>query len=143
MERTLETMTEELRLAEEEKKPLSEAIKIVNEKIRQLESEIKTYKLNNGLYHHMSELANYKGKDVWSIELVERDEDGTLDTDYMYNDEIFEIDDNGHLYYSSYSGGITEYDIKADKYVHMYYGHGTYHDYVGFLKITLEDDGED
>ena len=64
MERTLEIMMEELRLAEEERKPLSEAINVVNRKIRNLENKIEKYKLNNKLYHPMSELVNYKGKEI-------------------------------------------------------------------------------
>lgn len=139
MERTLEVMMEELRLVREERKPLSEAIGKIDKKISNLNKEIETYKLNNGLYHPMSELANYKGKYVRSIDLVERDEDGTLRTDFMYDDDIFEIDNNGHLYYSSYEGGITEFDDEAKKYVHMYYGYPTYHDYVGFTEIKIRD----
>lgn len=140
MERTLEIMMEELRLAKEERKPLSEAIEVINKKIRKLDNEIEAYKLNNGLYHPMSELANYKGKDISHIILVERDKDGALDIEYMYNDEIFEVTDNGHLYYSSYSGGITQYREEDGKYYHHYYGHSTPHEYVGFLEIELEDD---
>lgn len=130
MERTLEVMEMELNSAKEQFEPLKE-------KISELKREIEKYKLDNALYHPMSELMNYKGKNVNSITLVERDEDGTLDTDFMYDDEILEIDDNGHLYYSSYSGGITEYDDKAKRYVHIYYGCPEYHDYVGFLEINI------
>lgn len=139
MERTLDIMMKELADVKEEKKPLSEAINILNEKIAKLDDEILAYKLNNGLYHPMSELANYIGKDISSIKLVERDEEGALDTDYMYCDEIFEVDENGHLYYSSWSGGITEYDDDSGKYVHMYYGCPEYHDYVGFLEIEISE----
>ena len=141
MERTLEIMMEELRLAKEEKKPLEAAINVVNKKIRNLDNEIERYKLNNGLYHPMSELVNYKGKTIDSILLVKRDKDGTLDTEYMFNDEIFEVDKNGYLDYSSYNGGVMDYDEKIGKYVKWYYGHATEHDYVGFLEIELEDDG--
>lgn len=137
MERTLEIMEEELRLVKEERKPLSEAIDVINKKINKIEDEILRYKLNNGLYYPMSELADYTGKNVSSIELVERDEEGALDTDFIYCDEIFEVDENGHLYYSSYSGGIIKYDSDANKYVHMYYGYPEYHDYVGFLEIDI------
>lgn len=140
MERILDIMMEELRLTKEERKPLSEAIEVINKKIQKLDNEIEAYKLNNGLYHSMSELANYKGKDISHITLVERDKDGTLDTEYMFNDEIFEVTDDGHLYYSSYAGGITQYCEKDGKYYHYYYGCGTPHEYVGFLEIKLEDE---
>lgn len=137
MERTLEVMEEELRLVREERNPLYEAVSELDKKISKLNNEIEAYKLNNGMYHPMSELINYLGKNISSIKLVERDEEGALDTDFMYCDEIFEVDEFGHLYYSSYSGGIIEYDNDARKYVHLYYGYPEYHDYVGFLEINI------
>lgn len=143
MKKTLEDMMEELRLAEEEKKPLSEAIEVVNKKMKNLKSEIETYKLNNRLYHSMSELANYKGKEISYIALVERNEDGTLSTEYMHNDEMFSVDENGHLDYSSYNCGVMHYDEKVGKYAYYYYHSRTEHDYVGFLEIEFEDDDED
>ena len=143
MERTLEVMMEELRLAKEARKPLSEAMKVVDNKISQLDKEIETYKLNNTLYYPMSELAKYKGKEVSHIILVERREDGTLDTKYMYNDEMFSVDDRGHLDYSSYNCGVMDYDEDIDKYVEWYHYRRTEHDYVGYLEIEFEDDDED
>lgn len=140
MERTLEIMMEELRLAEEEKRPLSEAIGIVNKKIQNLNNEIETYKLSNELYYPMSELANYKGKDISHIVLVERNKDNTLSTEYMCRDEIFCVDENGHLDYSSYNYGLVNYDEKIGKYVKWFHHYTTEHDYVGFLEIELEDD---
>lgn len=140
MERTLDIMMEELKLAREEKEPLLKAIKIIDEKITELNDEIKTYKLNNGLYHPMSELVDYIGKHIESITLVERDKWGKLDTDCLYCEEIFEVDEHGRLYYSSYDSGIIRYDNKTHKYVHMYYGSKIYHDYVGFLEISIDED---
>ena len=136
MERTLEIMEEELKLIKQE-------YDVLNKKRQNLEIEIEEYKLNNGLYHPMSELINYIGKDIDSIKVVIRNEDGTLETDFLYCDEIFEVDEYGQLYYSSYSGGIIEYDNDAHKYVHMYYCRPTYYDYVGFMDLKLEDDDED
>lgn len=140
MERNLDVMMEELRLAKEERKPLSEAIGVLDKEIAKLNDEIEAYKLNNGLYHPMSELINYLGKHIDSITLVERDEEGALDTDFMYCDEILEVDEFGHLYYSSYSGGVMGYNNESGKYVHMYYGYPEYHDYVGFLEIEIDED---
>lgn len=137
MERTLDIMMEELERIREERKPVYEVVSALDKEIAKLNDEILAYKLNHELYHPMSELTNYIGKNISSITLVERDEEGALDTDFMYCDEIFEVDENGHLYYSSYSGGITEYDDDDDKYVHYYYGCPEYHDYVGFLDINI------
>ena len=88
----------------------------------------------------MSELINYLGKKIDSITLVERDKDGALHTDFMYGDEIFEVDEYAHLYYSSFSGGVMGYDNETKMYEHLYYGRPTYHDYVGFLEIEIDED---
>lgn len=139
MERTLDVMMEELCLVKEEKKPLSEAIDVLNKKIAQLDNEIEAYKLNNGLYHPMSELENYKGREILNITLVERNEDGALETEYIYGDEMFEVDKNGHLDFSSYNCGVMSYDEKIGKYVEYFHYCREEHDYVGFLDITLRD----
>lgn len=55
MERTLEMMEAELKAANEQFEPLKK-------KISELEREIEKYKLDNALYHPMSELVNYRGK---------------------------------------------------------------------------------
>lgn len=137
MERTLEIIEEELRRTEEERKPLSEAIDVLNKKIAKLEDEIEAHKLNNGLYHPMSELENYKGREIIDITLVERDEEGALKTEYIYGDEMFEVDKNGHLDFSSYNCGVMSYDEKIGKYVEYFHYCREEHDYVGFLDITL------
>ena len=139
MEGTLEIMMEELRLAKKERKPLSKAIDVVNEKISNLENEIEKYKLDNGLYHPMSDLNKYIGKEISSITLVKKNKDGSLATKYMYNDEIFDVDKDGHLYYSSYDCGVMHYDEKINKYVKWFHFSKTEHDYVGFLEIELQD----
>lgn len=134
MERTLDIMEAELKATNEQLKPLQK-------KKLELEREIQSYKLKNTLYHPMSELINYKGRRVRSITLVEERLDGTLTTDYMYDDEIFEVTDNGYLYYSSYEGGVMHYSAETDRYIHNYWGVGTPHKYLGFLEIELEDEG--
>lgn len=130
MERTLEIMEKELKLAKEQFEPLKK-------KIDELEKEIEKYKLDNALYYPMSELCNYKGKEIRWIKLVERNEDNTLDTDFVCCDEILEVDEDGHFYYSSYDGGIIRYDNSENKYVHYYYGCPEYHDYIGFLEMQF------
>ena len=140
MERTLDVMMEELERVKEKRKPLYEAVNVLDKEIAKLNDEMLAYKLNNGLYHPMSELINYIGKRIDSITLVERDKEGALDTEFLYGDEIFKVDEYGQLYYSSYENGIIEYDSDAHKYVHMYYCRPTYHDYVGFLEIDIDED---
>jgi hypothetical protein len=133
MERTLDIMEAELKATIEQLKPLQN-------KKTELEREIKDYKLKNTAYHPMSELVNYRGRDISSITLVEKKQNGMLVTEFMYNDEIFNVTNDGYLHYSSYGGGIMDYYEKEEKYYHYYYGHGTPHEYVGFLEIELEDE---
>ena len=136
MERTLDIMEAELDATIKQLKPLEK-------KRIALEREIKDFKLENALYHPMSELANYKGREILSITLVEKRGDGKLGTEYMYNDEIFKVTDDGHLHYSSYEGGCVDYYEEDGKYRHYYYGHATSHDYIGFLEIELGEESED
>ena len=136
IERTLNIMEAELKSICEQLCPLQK------NKI-ELERDIRNFKLENALYHPMSELANYKGREIRSITLVEKMRDGKLGTEYMYNDEYFEVTDGGHLHYSSYQGGCMDYYEEDGKYRHYYYGHATLHDYIGFLEIELEEERED
>ncbi len=133
MERTLDIMEAELKATKEQIKPLEK-------KRLELEREIQSCKLENTLYHPMSELINYKGREVYSITLVEKRADGKLTTDYMYNDEIFKVTDDGHLHYSSYEGGVMDYYEEDEKYYHCYWGRSTPHEYVGFLDIEVGDE---
>lgn len=139
MERTLENMMEELRLIKEERKSLADAVEVLDKKIGNLKREIEKYKLDNGLYHPMSDLNKYIGEAISEITLIERNKNGILETKYMCIDEIFEVDEYGYLYYSSYNGGIMHYDSNINKYVWHVYGIKTEHDFVGFLEIELWD----
>ena len=129
-----------LKIMEEELKQLNEQFEPLNSRKIELENEIEDYKLNNGLFHPMSDLAGYKGKDIRWIKVVERIDDNTLCTDFIGGDEICEIDEDGHLYYSSFQGGITRWDNTSNKYVHYYYGCPDYHDYVGYLEVKFYKD---
>lgn len=133
MERTLDIMEAEL-------KAINEQLKSLHKKRTEFEREIRQYKLENALYHPMSELINYIGREISHITLVEKKEDGKLVIDVICNDEMLKVTDRGHLYYSSYKGGIIHY-YKADgKYYHHYYGNSKPHDYVGFLDIEVNDE---
>lgn len=142
MERTLEIMLDELKSAEQERKPIYEALERASKKVRKLEDEIEKYKLNNGAYYPMPYLAIYKGKTISHIVLVERDKEGALHTKTIYNDEVFEVTDEGYLYYSSYDCGVMQYDETIGKYVKYYHYCRTEHDYIGFLEIVLEEEEE-
>lgn len=138
MNRTLEDMYKDLTSAQERLKPLDEAANAIRKEISNLEDEIEKYKLDNTLYNPMSELCNYKGKEISYIDLVERNSDGALSVERIYNAEIFSIDQDGHLDYSSYDYGLIEYDAKINKYVEYFHYHRTEHDYVGFMELVLK-----
>lgn len=99
--------------------------------------------LNGRTICPMSNLSNYIDKDIYSIELVERNDDGSVDVVNIVSDELFYVDEQGHLVFSSYSCGVMSYDNSIRKYVKHYYGHRTEHKFVGFLSIEVEDEKED
>lgn len=136
--RTLEDIERDLACVEEEIKPIEEKRDVLLKKIGALSREKEKYILDHELFHPISELTNYIGKRISSIDLVERMEDGSLDTDFMYNDEMFSVDENGHLDFSSYTSGVMSFDEKLGKYVMWCHFHRTEHDYVGYLDLELE-----
>lgn len=131
---------EKLSIMEAKLKAIKEQSESLAKKQIKLANKIVKYKLENALYHPMSELVNYKNKSISCINLVEKKQNGKLDTDYMFNDGIFEVTKDGYLYYSSYEGGVMDYCKEDGKYYHYFYGRGTPHEYVGFLEIELEEE---
>lgn len=140
MERTYEDIRKDLSDAEEELKPISKEYHKLIEEISSLKNELEEYEVNNGWFHPMSDLNQYIGREISSIKLVERKNDGTLTVEEIVNDEMFSVDKNGHLYFSSYESGVMDYDEDLEKYVEYYHFFGTVHDYVGFLEIKFEDE---
>lgn len=140
MERTLEIIENDLENAQEELRPIREAYDKATKKVSNFRDELERYKIDNGMYRPMSDLSQYIGCNISSIKLVERDEDGSLDTDDMWGDEYFKVDENGHLDYSSEMGGVMSFDKEIDKYVMRCHHFRTEHDYVGFLEIRVDKD---
>ena len=126
-----------------EAEPLIKAIDEAVRKCNELLREIEQYRLNNGLFHPMSELEKYKGRRIICIKLVEKDEDGNLDTKDMWNDGWFSVDPAGHLNYSSYDRGIMSWDEEMGKHYFSYHHFLIYHDFVGYLDVCFEEDEED
>lgn len=139
--RTLEIIEKELREAQEELKPIKEMKDKAQKKVDDLSSELEQFKMDNGLFRPMEDLKEYAGRNLERIDLVLK-EDGKLEKHSMWNDEMMGIDDKGHLWYSSYMGGVMNYCEKEGKYIHSYYGHGTEYDFVGFLEMVLEEQEE-
>ena len=108
----------------------------------QFNSEVVEYRLNNGLYHPMSKLISYACKDIDWITMVIKDRDGTLET-LTLNKDIdgdiaFYIDVNGHIFCSSDSNGIIQYDDYTNRYIYTYGGSIDYYDFVGFMELSFE-----
>lgn len=140
--RTLEDIERDYEKAKSEAEPFINARDEAVHKCNVLLKEMEDYKIQNGLYHPMSYLKNYKGRDIIHIKLVERDKTGSLKVNDMWNDEYFSIDENGYLDYLSYERGIMDYDKRKGKYIYSYRYCETERDFVGYLDICLEDEEE-
>lgn len=140
--RTLEDIQKDYEIAKKELEPIEKEREKAVKKCNALYYEMENYKLKNGLFQPMSDLEQHKGEYVNHIKLVVKDENGKLSTKDMYNDEIFNIDENGRLHYSSYQYGIMGYSEKDGKYIYAYYGHETEYVFVGYLEVDFEDDEE-
>lgn len=143
MVRTWIDIKNDLNKAEEELKPISKEYHKAIKKVCEFKSELERYEVDNGLFHPMSDLNKYIGKEISSIKLIERKADGTLKVKEVINDEMFSVDKNGHLHFSSYESGVMDYDKDLEKYVEWYHMFRRVHDYIGFLEIEFEDEDED
>ena len=140
--RTLEDIERDLEKAENEAKPIKKLWEEAVKKCNRLRDEAEQYKINNGLFHPMEELKNHIGKEISHIKLVEKTSDGELQSKDMYNYEMFSVDKNGHLDFSSYEMGIMNWCEEKRMYCYSYHYCGTYHDFVGYLYVCFEDDEE-
>ena len=140
--RTLEDIERDLEKAENEAKPIKKLLGEAVKKCNLLRGEAEQYKINNGLFHPMEELKNHIGKEISHIKLVEKTENGELQVNDMYNHEMFSVDKNGHLDFSSYEMGIMSWCEKKRMYCYSYHYFRTYHDFVGYLDVCFEDDEE-
>lgn len=138
--RTLEEIEMDLEIARKEEEPLAKALGKVSNRRRNLEDELQQYKLQNGLFTPMSELEKHKGKNISHIELVMRNEDGSLETKDMWGGEIFKVDGNGHLHYSDYMGGVMYFNSEIGKYEHDFHYYPTIYDFAGYLEIRFYKD---
>jgi hypothetical protein len=143
MDEMLNKMIEDLNLSEKELKLLEEEIYRLDNKrfkmmtsIELLRDKINQYRLNNGLYHPMSELSNHIGKSVRNICLVKRKDDGALDIEWIEHKAVFDVYKDGTLVcFDGYDYHI-EYSNSLKKYVK--YDHGIeLIDYVGFMSIEF------
>ena len=142
MTRTLEMIENDLKNAEEELIPLQNAFNKACNKVDDLHDELDKYKIDNGLYHPMCDLKQYAGYNIVDIKLVQRNVNGNLVLNNIYYEEIFRIDDDGHLYFSSMESGVIYFDDNIGKYIWVFHGFITEIDYIGFLEICVDDEEE-
>lgn len=138
MKRTLSDIERDLKQAKSELEPIEKEREKAIKRVRELCDELDKYKLDNKMFHPISELSKYIGKNISNIRLVERDDNGELSIDEIFAVEYFKIDDNGHLDYSSEFGGVMDFNEKINKYVAWRRYCRTEHDYIGFLDLKLE-----
>lgn len=140
--RTLEDIERDLKNAETEAEPIRKLWREAFKKCNQLRDEVEQYKIKNGLFHPMEELKNYIGKEISHIKLVEKTENGELQVNDMFNYEMFSVDKNGHLDFSSYEMGVMYWDKEKQVYCYSYHYREKYHDFIGCLDVCFEDDKE-
>ena len=76
-----------------------------------------------------------------SIVFVQKTKHGKFQIDWIFNDEIVRIHDDGTFYYSSYENGIIQYDKDEKRWCHdFYHSRKRLDDYVGFMKIVFNDE---
>lgn len=146
MDEMLNKMIEDLNLSEKELKLLEEEIYRLDNKrfkmmtsIELLRDKINQYRLNNGLYHPMSELLNHIGKSVLSICLVKRKDDGTLDTEWIGHKAVFDVYEDGTLVSFDGYDYYLRYDDRIKKYIKEYDHRMEWIDYVGFMSIEFSN----
>lgn len=143
MERTLNDMMNDLESAKKEYESLQKVADKALKKVNKINKEIEKYKIDNKLYYPMSELSKYIEREIIYIDLIEKTKSGGLTVKRIYNDEMFSVDENGHLHYSSYNCGVMDYDENINKYVEWCHYFRNEHDYIGFLELKLEEDDDE
>ena len=138
--RTLEDIERDLKNAEIEAEPIKKLWEEAVKKCNLLRDEAEQYKINNGLFHPMEELKKHIGKEISHIKLVEKTENGELQVKDMFNYEMFSVDKNGHLHFSSYEMGVMGWDEDRIMYCYSYHYFEEYHDFIGYLDICFEDE---
>lgn len=135
MDKVLENMKKELeRLEEVREEACWDCYKLNN--------KIVEYRLNNKLYHNMSELTNYTRKDIDDITMVIKNKYGNLETLHLNKDIDGDIecciDATGHILFCSDSNGLIRYDDYTSRYIHVHGCSIIYYDFVGFMDLSFE-----
>lgn len=122
--------------AEIKEKARDKAVRKCNNLLKELED----YKIQNRLYHPMSDLKKYIGRQIIHIRLVERKNEGLEITDVWNHSGILYIDEDGHLSLEEDDIQGMSYDEKKCRYIDSYCGIERECDFVGYLDICFEDE---
>lgn len=133
--RTFENIEYDYKIAKGILDQLQEKLNKALRRTNALYKEMEQYKLNHGMYHSMEELNQYAGKNIAEIELVKKDSNGKLSTEYLYADEILRITSDGKISYSSYVYGLLEWIESENSYIQLDQGVEQKVEYIGYISI--------
>lgn len=136
--RTLEDIDKEL-LQEAQKAmySLQGRFEITSDRVKTYCKEMMQFRLDNGLYCSMDDLKQYAGKKIRKIELVKKEYD-VLEVMTIYGSKVFEVDNSGHLNYSS-SLGTMRYDSNEKTYIFLHDGDKTKYNFVGYISVDVDE----
>ena len=113
-------------------------------KLGKLENKLKKYRLEHRMFYPLDKLVEFKDdiNKISSICFVQKTKNGKFEEDWIFNDDLLFIYDDGSFKYSSYENGIISRD-KNGKWTHQYYGSSRKLDeYVGFMEIIFNGDDD-
>ena len=123
--------------------PIKKQFEAAYSKYDKLQKKLEKYRLEHKMFYPLSQLAEFKDKnlDIESICFVQKTKKGKFKIDWIFNDDLFRINDDGTFYYSSYENGIIQYDKDEKRWCHdFYHSRKRLDDYVGFMKIVFNDE---
>ena len=123
--------------------PIKKEFEAAYSKYDKLQKKLEKYRLEHRMFYPLSKLAEFKDKKIESVCFVQRTKNGKFKTDWIFNDELFTIYDDGKFHYSSYENGIIGYHEGEKKWFHDYFHtRKRLDDYVGFMKINFSDEND-
>ena len=141
----LEQLKDEIAKQKALLEPVKREFEVTYSKYDKLQKKLEKYRLEHKMFYPLSRLADFKDKDddIEAICFVQKTKRGKFKTDWIFNDDLFRINDDGTFYYSSYDNGIIQYDEDKKRWCHDYCHSRRYlDDYVGFMKITFNNEND-
>jgi len=113
---------------------IEKSLEPLEDEINQLKKQRLMNILKNKTYKTFPLNEEYEGKELQNIIFLTEDGKEEL----YYGDEILKVK-NGYPYYSSYEGGILEFDDKDGKFHYWYHYREDVKNYVGYTVIEIGD----